>query len=76
MSVVIQGRTYGYDNISAGNAYGQETNQAQFFPYTPGNVDPLGGFEHVQDPSSSVRYNPNTERAVAGGTMAYGTEIP
>lgn len=79
MSVVIQHRTYGYDNISAGNAYGQETNQSQFFPYTPGAVDPVADFEREPTGGSSyARVVINQERSgnSSPAVWGYGLEIP
>ena len=78
MSFTIQSRVYAYDNITVGNAAGQERNQSQFFPYTPGAVDPLGGLERVYDPTSSTASPLNVERSgnTSPAAWGYGQEIP
>lgn len=78
MSFTIQLRQYAYDNITAGNAAGQERNQSQFFPYTPGNVDPVSGSERVFDPTSSTQYTLNAERSgnTSPAAWGYGKELP
>lgn len=82
MSFTVLNRTYAFDNITAGNAAGQERNQSQFFPYTPGtsggvNGDPVAGYETVFDPTSTARFIINSERMGNGqGAIGYGQEIP
>ncbi len=78
MSFVVLNRTYAYDNPVVGTAAGQETNQAQFFPYTPGAVDPVSGYEGIPDETSNTRYIINKERTgnTSPGIMPYGLEIP
>lgn len=87
MSFTVQNRKYAYDNPIVGQAAGQETNQAQFFPYTPGtgtagsqnDGEPVADFERLPTGGSSyARCQLNRERSgnSSPATWGYGQEIP
>lgn len=79
MSFTVLNRVYAYDNPVVGTAAGQEINQSQYFPYTPGNVDPVQDYERLPTGGSSyARCHLNAERSgnTSPAAWGYGQEIP